>query len=904
MKIRLDFVTNSSSSSFTCVALYSEELYNFLQNLIAKKRYVNQPGWTWSRPEEELHLQWRWEELKFDSSWNKIQVTEEYGSTDKESIFKYICYFFEGLTEDEKESLKKLVFEVYKAKEYQTHKYKDYTDGYVGFDFRGKLTKADLEGGSKKEKIQELLMKIGDMAVDPRKVDLSMKTIGVQFSKIDGHGAYDPKSTRYEHIDKRFLNRVRVSWDSGFDEEYNRYQLEEERRSKWGEFLRTVYDDAIDDVGAIALRGFSPRFDYVLVMDSIDTAVEDYIVKGFMNEHGMSKYGDLSSSEGKKLDILTENYFIGYLKSVISFVNEANKERGAGEGQVSVILESQLHDYLMNNSSLGNITPKPVVGLNGTVRQKIPKGLKNTIDRDISELFARWPSRVVNPKTRTFEKIAKDIEDNREKLGYAGIEEFLDAYGLTIKQEAARKNVNKYGDFEFEKTKKTNEVSIVKYVGTDAEVVIPNAIDGAPVKTIGTEAFCRNKSIEEVFVPDTVVTMRGKAFSFCGNLKKVRLSNNISKIVAETFDGCGMLEEINIPDMVQELPSGLFKDCPIKRLHIGKSLDKIDKNDFFRSELVEENNISHGFAKTCALESVSISTENRSLKAINSMVLSKSGKILYAMLGADTSCRVPDGVEIIADSAFVRQGFLKEVAFPESLRLIGNKAFEYTDLESIAIPGSVKIIGANAFHACRKLTNVIFSEGLEEIYNEAFFYTGIRKVVFPSSLKKLGKYSFDKWDLETVEPREWERVIRRWGDFSKDSLNTQKYIQELESKAKQAAVDAQLDNKIGFGLLGLMMACLHSEDANTFELRERLRLEQVVISKEMESILGTDLKLVLSFYKDRAVAHLNECIKHLKVEADKDAVRESLIRIKEAFPQEQNLAVLLEKIRSNIGEEA
>ena len=908
MKIRLDFVTNSSSSSFTCVALYNEDLYNYLQKLIAEKKYCKQPGWSsWARPEDELHLKWRWEELKFDKSFFKVQITDEYGGTDKESIFKYICYFFEGLTSDEKDTIKDLVFAVYKTKEYQTHKYEDYTDGFTGFDFRGKLTKADLAAGSKREKIQELLAKIGNMAVDPETADFSMKAIGVEFSKIDGHGIYDPESDRYEHIDKTFLSRVtrRFAWDDGFTEGYNRYQLEEEKKRTWGEFLQSAYDDAIDDIGAIALRGFSPKFDYVVVMDSVDGAIERYIVQGYVRDHDMNQFGDLSDKEKEKLEILKENYFIGYLKSVISFINATNKEKGADEAPIGVIMESQLHDYLMKNSSLGNVTPKPVVGPNGTVRRKIPKELRNTIDRDISEMFSRWPSRVINPKTRTFEKISKDVEDNKEKLGYAGIEEFLDAYGFTIKQDAARENASRYGDFEYEKTKRTNEVTIVKYVGTDAKVVIPDSIDGAPVKTIGTEAFCRNKSVEEVIVPESVATLRGRAFSFCGNLKSVHLSNNISKIVAETFDGCGKLEEINVPDMVPDLPSGLFKDCPLKSIHIGKSLSEVDRRDFFLGELVSDR-MTGGFIRTCAVESISIDPENKNIKSVGSMILSHDGKILQAMLGGESDCEIPNGVEIVADYAFYYQGFLKKVSFPESLRIIGNYAFyNVTGLKSVTFSRGLKIIGSRAFEFCVNIIVLDLPEGLEEIYREAFLQTGIRSITIPNSLKSLGDYCFDFWRLDSIKPKDWEIAIRR-GHYSKNhgDFGTRKAIRRLKHESRQAAVDAQLENKTGLGILALMMAYMQSGEAGAIHPGERLKLERIVISKEMETILGTDLKIILSTLKTEAATQLSDCITYLKTEADKESIDELFTKIRETFGSDKEVDLLLEKTANLIGKEA
>lgn len=905
MKIRLDFVTNSSSSSFTCVAMYSEELYNFLQKLIADKRYVHQPGWSYGGPEEELHLKWAWEELKFDRNDFKVQTTEEYGSTDKESIYKYICYFFEGLSADEKATLRDLISDVYKKKEYQTQKYEDQTDGYIGFDFKGKLTKADLEGGSKEEKIQKLLMKIENVAVDPNAVDFSMKAIGMPFSKIDGRGVYDPESGRYDHIDKSFLNRVRIEWDGGFSEEYNINRLEEEKKDKWGEYLQSVYDDAIDDIGAIALSDYSSNNDYVVVMDSIDGAIDKYTVWGFMQNFDISRFGYLNDEEIKRLEILKENYFITYLKRMISFINDTNKGRGSEKTPIAAILESQFHDYLMKNSSLGGVMPKPVVGPNGTVRRKIPKGIKKTIDRDISELFARWPSKVVNPKTRTYEKIAKDIEDNKEQLGYASADEFFDAYGFSIKKEAAKENVIKYGDFEYTKQVKKNEVTIERYIGSDAKVIIPDSIEGCPVRTLGKDAFCRNKNAEEVIVPDSVETMRGGAFSFCGNLKKVHLSNNISKIVSATFDGCSKLEEINIPDMVSEIPSGLFKDCPLKTLYIGKSLPEVNRMDFFSGETVAPNMIS-AFIKTSAVESIVVDPQNSHLKSIASMVLSKDGKVLFAMLGEDSHCEIPYGVEIIADSAFKRQGFLKAVFLPESLRIIGNNAFEFSGLESIAFPGSLRTIGSYAFQLCTKLTNVEFPEGIETIGNNAFLGTAIGTVTFPDSLRKLGRQAFDYWKLEDVEPEKWKDEMQKWrydSGGSNVTINTQEIISELIKSGIQEAVNKQFENKYGLGLLVSMMAYLQSDKGEELSLGERLRLERIVISKEMEAILRTDLKVVLSNCTEKSIYRFKSLVEYLKTEADKKILDDYSSNIRAAFPGDEGIAMLLENAIDQIGKE-
>ena len=148
---------------------------------------------------------------------------------------------------------------------------------------------------------------------------------------------------------------------------------------------------------------------------------------------------------------------------------------------------------------------------------------------------------------------------------------------------------------------------------------------------------------------------------------------------------------------------------------------------------------------------------------------------------------VPDGVNVIAESAFQYFAHLKSVTLPNSVVEIESGAFyECYELETINIPESVAQIGDEAFAHCYALADadgfiivnnvlhghvgnceevvipshvtrigprvfanrehlkkVVLPEGLTSIGEEAFWYCGkLESIHFPASLIEIGDYAF------------------------------------------------------------------------------------------------------------------------------------------------------------------
>ena len=102
------------------------------------------------------------------------------------------------------------------------------------------------------------------------------------------------------------------------------------------------------------------------------------------------------------------------------------------------------------------------------------------------------------------------------------------------------------------------------------------------------------------------------------------------------------------------------------------------------------------------------------------------GDMLIKYLGADAFVEVPDGIRIIADSAFEYCMEVQEVHLPDSVERIGKHAFQGSGIKKIHLPESIKTIDIYAFSGT-PLEYMELPENLQKLGHSAFRYCRMLK---------------------------------------------------------------------------------------------------------------------------------------------------------------------------------
>ena len=211
----------------------------------------------------------------------------------------------------------------------------------------------------------------------------------------------------------------------------------------------------------------------------------------------------------------------------------------------------------------------------------------------------------------------------------------------------AQQQAEREGNFTFRIIDNGRAVEITEYVGSNADVRIPERIQKLPVTVIGEKAFVGGELVHDgedlvfiagnhltsISIPSSVTHIGDSAF-WANQLTSVSIGSGVTHIGAAAFAE-NLLSRVNIPESIMHIGNTAFADNQLTSVSIGSSVTNIDDSAF------AENLLS--------------------------------------------SVSIPDSVTHIGDEAF-EDNQLTSVSIGSGVRHIGAKAFTGNRLSSVSVP--------------------------------------------------------------------------------------------------------------------------------------------------------------------------------------------------------------------------
>ena len=254
----------------------------------------------------------------------------------------------------------------------------------------------------------------------------------------------------------------------------------------------------------------------------------------------------------------------------------------------------------------------------------------------------------------------------------------------------------------------SNVLYIMGYTGTDTQIIIPAAqdyVDAGVDEQVREAAFSGNETITKLTVPEGVTAINSDAFNGCINLTDFTLPESLKSMGQKVFRYCGQNLNapfiLTLPDHIEDVYGGsggggnVFEDLNAV-LMCGKTSQTaatLSDHGFVYTVSGEEDYLYRYVSYTEGEET------GRRLWLVGYRGEDATANIPAGIYGIDwfnkrtdpwpvaeaygfrdnvtvTKVVIPEGTEVIRDSAFRGCLNLTDITFPSTLRVMENHAFE------------------------------------------------------------------------------------------------------------------------------------------------------------------------------------------------------------------------------------
>ena len=261
-------------------------------------------------------------------------------------------------------------------------------------------------------------------------------------------------------------------------------------------------------------------------------------------------------------------------------------------------------------------------------------------------------------------------------------------------------NIGMIGASAFESSSTTNIATYnISNVGLIGESAFANCTKlqkvhlGNQVGDINQRAFYNCVLLDSLTLPNTVNTLGDNVFYGCNHLAYIQLSNTLSTIGNAAFYYCNSLPEIFIPKSVSSIGEGVFKGCT--------SLSIVGFEDGTGPLSLGRNSVDEGLFYDCPLDSVYI---GRELTYQNTEDYGYSPFYRSPTLRSIVISDIPSKVET---NEFYGCTNLYYVLIGNGAKSIGDYAFSgCSSIDYFSFGFQVQTIGAEAFSDCVAMTRL------------------------------------------------------------------------------------------------------------------------------------------------------------------------------------------------------